>query len=128
MRLLMFRLTHLFLLEFQGCTVQACGFRDNFQKFTERGYKVFGVSADSCATQLKWKTKNNLPFHLLSDLSKDRRVLNAFGVSKTPASISRSHVVVGKGGVIEDVHYGVSPKESVLLATEFVAASVQGGE
>jgi peroxiredoxin Q/BCP len=80
------------------------------------------MSADSPTSQASWKTKHSFPYSLLSDRSTDRRVLKALGVNKG-TSISRSHIVIGKSGVVEALEYGVSPKDSVQLATDFVVSS-----
>lgn len=103
----------------KGCTTQACGFRDNFDQFKAKGYDIYGMSADSPTSQANWKSKHSFPYSLLSDRSSDRRALKALGVNKG-TSISRSHIIIGKGGVVETVEYGVSPKDSVQLATDYV--------
>ena len=103
-----------------GCTKQACGFRDQHAAISAKGYHVYGMSADTPNSQLNWKTKYGFPYHLLSDRSKDRRALKALGVNKARASVQRSHLVIGRGGVVEQVRYGVSPLVSVDDATEFV--------
>ena len=38
-----------------------------------------------------------------------RQVLKALGVTKGDKSIARSHIVIGKGGAIEDIQIGISP-------------------
>jgi peroxiredoxin Q/BCP len=50
-----------------GCTKQACGFKDEYKKFQDAGYKVFGMSADKPKSQLNWKTKYSLPYSFLCD-------------------------------------------------------------
>ncbi len=50
-----------------GCTAEACEFRDQFEAFRELDIPVFGVSKDDMATHEKFKKANNLPFDLLSD-------------------------------------------------------------
>jgi len=50
-----------------GCTMEACGYRENFDKFKELGVEVVGISKDSVLSHKKFKDKNNLPFTLLSD-------------------------------------------------------------
>ena len=50
-----------------GCTKQACGFRDLYPQFTEKGAVVLGVSKDSVASHKKFEEKFGLPFTLLSD-------------------------------------------------------------
>ena len=61
-----------------GCTKEACGFRDEYHRFSIVGVKVFGISADTVESHKKFKAKYQLPFDLLSD--KDNKVRNAFGV------------------------------------------------
>ena len=50
-----------------GCTKQACGFRDLYPQFMEKGAAVLGVSKDSAASHKKFEEKYGLPFTLLSD-------------------------------------------------------------
>lgn len=106
-----------------GCTKQACGFRDNYQKIIDVGYQVYGMSGDSSKSQASWAGKYELPFKLLSDLTKDRRGLKALGVNKAPSSVVRSHIVIGKGGEVELVHYQVSPLDSVNEAVAFCTST-----
>src|SRR6516225_11689698 len=53
-----------------GCTKEACGFRDHFAKFKERGAVVLGVSTDSAQSHDKFIEKFKLPFPLLADEDK----------------------------------------------------------
>ena len=50
-----------------GCTKQACGFRDLYPQFMEKGAAVLGVSKDSAASHKKFEEKYGLPFTLLPD-------------------------------------------------------------
>ena len=50
-----------------GCTTEACGFRDAYDLFLEKGAVVIGVSADTKESHEKFRNKFNLPFYLLSD-------------------------------------------------------------
>jgi peroxiredoxin Q/BCP len=54
-----------------GCTKQACGIRDNYESFTSRGIKVFGVSKDPIKKHVKFVEKYELPFTLLADEEKE---------------------------------------------------------
>ncbi|KAI8910737.1 AhpC-TSA-domain-containing protein [Powellomyces hirtus] len=101
-----------------GCTKQAQGFKENYAEFEKKGYAVYGLSADKPAAQLKWQTKLSLPYDLLSDTSF--ATIGAFGAHQSPNKIIRSHVVVGKGGKVEDVQIKVSPSESFEGACKFV--------
>src|SRR5438132_11027263 len=53
-----------------GCTVEACGLRDEYQKIREQGAEVLGVSVDSTASHQKFTEKYHLPFPPLADTYK----------------------------------------------------------
>jgi thioredoxin-dependent peroxiredoxin len=61
-----------------GCTKQACSLRDAYEKITDKGVQVFGVSLDSVDAQKAFADKHKLPFTLLAD--KEGKVADAFGV------------------------------------------------
>lgn len=75
---------------------------------------MYGLSADSPRSQSTWQSKYDLPYDLLCD--PDFVFIKAMGAHKAPKSIKRSHIVIGKGGIIEDLHIQVSPLDSVSLA------------
>jgi peroxiredoxin Q/BCP len=50
-----------------GCTKQACGFRDDFKKLTDKGIQVVGISGDDVKTHAQFKKYHKLPFTLLAD-------------------------------------------------------------
>ena len=60
-----------------GCTAEACNLRDNYQRLTEEGYNVVGISKDSMKSHKNFASKYDLPFTLLSDTSTE--ILQAFG-------------------------------------------------
>ncbi|RLN51743.1 hypothetical protein BBJ28_00015362 [Nothophytophthora sp. Chile5] len=101
-----------------GCTKQACGFRDNIQAIKDAGFTVYGLSGDSPKALNNWKTKQNLPFDLLSD--PDHKLISYFGSSLPGSKVQRSHVVILKGGVVGDITGKVSPADSVSRAVKFV--------
>ena len=47
-----------------GCTKQACGFRDEYEKYKELNVPVIGISKDSVKSHLNFATKQELPFIL----------------------------------------------------------------
>jgi peroxiredoxin Q/BCP len=61
-----------------GCTKQACSLRDSYEKLTDKGVTIFGVSTDGVAVQKEFAEKHELPFTLLADKSK--KAVKAFGV------------------------------------------------
>ena len=63
-----------------GCTKQACGFRELYPQFRERGAVVMGVSKDSVASHKKFEEKYGLPFLLVSD--PDLTAIQAYDVWK----------------------------------------------
>lgn len=75
-----------------GCTKQACAFRDNYDKFQEKGVVVLGASPDTSEDQAAFKTKYNLPFTLLADA--DHSLSELYGLWGT-------HRVESQGKVYE---------------------------
>lgn len=64
-----------------GCTAQACAFRDDLSKLSDKEVEVVGVSGDSVESHQLFKKAHNLNFPLLADV--DGVVADAFGVPKT---------------------------------------------
>ncbi|KAI8808124.1 thioredoxin-like protein [Cladochytrium replicatum] len=100
-----------------GCTKQACDYRDHFTDFEKAGYQVFGMSKDKPTPQSNWKKKHNFQYHLLSD--PHFSVQTAFGVA-SGKKVSRSHIVIEKGGKILDISKGVKPGDSAGQALETI--------
>ena len=50
-----------------GCTIEACGFRDTFEKLQAAGAVVLGISRDTVKAQKKFQEKYSLPYPLLAD-------------------------------------------------------------
>jgi peroxiredoxin Q/BCP len=61
-----------------GCTVEACGFRDDYAPLKTRGVEVLGVSGDDQASHRKFTEKYSLPFPLLSDPTHE--MMEKYGV------------------------------------------------
>ena len=102
-----------------GCTAQACGFRDEFSVIQDKNAVVLGVSGQGAKSHQSFKSKNSLPFPLLSD--EDHEMSKQYGVWGEKKFLgmlitNRSHYVIGPDGTIEDIQIGVSPKDSVSLA------------
>ena len=85
-----------------GCTIEACRFRDDFEKFNITGAVVIGISDDSTESHSRFASKYQLPFTLLSD--KGGRVRKLYGVKKTFGVIpGRVTFVIDKAGTIRHV-------------------------
>src|SRR5438093_8464189 len=61
-----------------GCTVQACGFRDEFPKIEAGNAVVLGLSPDKPEELKRWKEDKGFPYDLLSD--PEHKLLDAWGV------------------------------------------------
>ncbi len=93
--------------ETKVCTQQACSFRDNYQEFKDLGAEVIGISADSIQSHIKFKSKFNLPFILLSD--NDKKLRKLFGVENDFLIIpGRQTFVVDEKGLIVMVFNSMS--------------------
>ncbi len=103
-----------------GCTVQACGIRDAYDAFRERGAVVLGVSPDDEASHVRFREKFDLPFTLLADT--DHRVSEAYDVwgersmyGRKFMGIERSTFVIGPDGSVARAFRKVKPDEHAEL-------------
>lgn len=101
-----------------GCTKEACSFRDNIQRITQKGAVVLGVSADSVQSHKKFATKYGLNFHLLSD--PDRKVIKLYDVyrkkkmyGKEYWGTERSTFIIDPDGRIKKAFRGVNVDKHV---------------
>jgi peroxiredoxin Q/BCP len=109
-----------------GCTTQACGIRDAFGEFLQRGAVVLGVSPDGEASHVRFKQKYELPFTLLAD--PDHAVAETYGAwgekknyGKTYFGIIRSTFVIAPDGTVAKTFPRVDPKthaDKVLAALD----------
>jgi peroxiredoxin Q/BCP len=97
-----------------GCTTQACGIRDAWGEFQQRGAVVLGVSPDDEASHVRFRDKYDLPFTLLAD--PDHQVADEYGVwvekqnyGKTYWGIERSTFVIDPDGTVAKVMRRVKP-------------------
>ncbi len=81
-----------------GCTAQACSLRDSYQKLTDAGLTVVGVSTDDPASQKAFQEKYKLPFVLIPD--PEKKVLQAFGVSSHLGMANREAFLIRDGQVV----------------------------
>ncbi|TAG32312.1 MAG: peroxiredoxin [Verrucomicrobia bacterium] len=93
-----------------GCTAQGCSLRDAYQKLTEKGVAVIGVSTDSVADQAAFREKHRLPFSLLADTEK--AVLSAFGVGSFLGFSSRQAFLIHEGKVVYADHKGSTKQQA----------------
>lgn len=98
-----------------GCTAQACSFRDNYQEFKDLGAEVIGISSNTVTSHLKFKSKFNLPFILLSD--NDKKLRKLFGVQNSLFIIpGRETFVIDKQGLVIMVFNSMSSEIHITKA------------
>ena len=101
-----------------GCTVQACEYRDNLEKFSEKDIAVYGVSLDDLHSHYNFESNHSISFPLLCD---EKRVLSkALGVlkearkdGKKSYSLSRDTFLLNPHVQVVKVWRGVDPKTTV---------------
>jgi len=103
-----------------GCTKQVCFFRDDYSDLTASGLSIFGLSGDSPKAQTTFKTKQNLPYDLLSNPSFS--LIGAIGLQAKPAKkTSRGVFIIDKSGKVLAAETG-GPEP-----TKNVAKKIAGG-
>ena len=100
-----------------GCTAEACSLRDALSDLVAAGYAVVGVSADSEASHMRFKAKQQLNFPLIADTEK--RLIKQFGAwgekkmaGRAYMGILRTTFVIDGEGVIERVITKVNTKNA----------------
>ena len=108
-----------------GCTAEACSLRDGMDDLVAAGYAVVGISADSAASHVRFKEKQNLNFPLVADVEK--KCIEAFGAwgekkmaGRKYMGIIRSTFVIDSNGVIERVITKVDTKNAAKQVLEAV--------
>ncbi len=99
-----------------GCTKEACSFQGNLSAIKKKGTIVLGVSADSPSSHMKFATKYELTFPLLSD--EEKGVLKAYGVWKEKSMYGRKYMGIERTTFIID--------EDGKIAQIFTKVKVEG--
>ena len=89
-----------------GCTIEACGFRDQFRKIQNTGAVVLGISRDTPKAQKKFREKYDLPYSLLADV--DEIVCKQFDVLREKNMYGKK--VIG----IERTTFLIGPDQRLL--------------
>lgn len=86
-----------------GCTMQACGLRDEKAALKKRGYIALGVSFDPVAKLKKFHDKHELNFPLLSD--ENHAIIEKYGCWQLKKFMGRENMgtvrttfIIGKDG------------------------------
>ncbi len=106
-----------------GCTKEACNFRDLWDSFQSHGIQVLGISKDSDKSHLKFISKYNLPFTLLTDsepclvaASYESYGLKKF-MGREYMGMMRKTFVVNSEGKIELIYHKV---KAATMATQIL--------
>ncbi|MDD2660391.1 MAG: peroxiredoxin [Methylococcales bacterium] len=88
-----------------GCTLEGQNFRDNIEKFAALNAVILGISRDTVRIHEGFKSKQELPFDLLSD--EDEKLCQLFDVikmknmyGKQVRGIERSTFLIDPQGIL----------------------------
>jgi peroxiredoxin Q/BCP len=83
-----------------GCTVESQEFRDLAGKFRRAGAIILGVSRDSLKSHAKFRDKECLPFHLLSD--PEEKLCRQFDVIREKSLYGRKYMGIERSTFLID--------------------------
>ncbi len=83
-----------------GCSVEARDFRDLRDKFRRAGALIVGVSRDSLKSHERFRDKESLPFHLLSD--PDEKLCRQFDVIREKSLYGRKFLGIERSTFLID--------------------------
>ena len=101
-----------------GWTKQACGFRDESEKYEALKIEILGISYDPKKALIDFKEKYRIPYNFLSD--KNRVVGKKYGVNNFLFTSRKTFLIDEKGilvHIIEKVNLNTHPLD-VLKAFE----------
>jgi peroxiredoxin Q/BCP len=108
-----------------GCTIEAQNFRDHIDEFEAKNTIIVGVSRDSVRVHEGFKSKQNLPFELLSDA--DESICTLFDVIKLKKNfgheymgIVRSTFLIDSNGILLQEWRNVRVKEHLAEVLKIV--------
>ncbi|HLF18462.1 MAG TPA: thioredoxin-dependent thiol peroxidase [Candidatus Omnitrophota bacterium] len=99
-----------------GCTVEACGFRDEIKSMEGKNAVVLGVSPDGVKSHEKFIEKFKLPFLLLAD--EEKKLCRDYGVwakksmyGRDYMGVARTTFIIDKTGKIAKIFEKVKPQD-----------------
>jgi|SRR6185312_3667321 len=106
-----------------GCTMEAKGFNDRYQRFRDAGYEVIGVSVDTAEKNDEFRSECGLDFPLVSDtdttLTTELGLMKQYGDHGTFAR--RVTYLIDADGIVQrvwDVENAGAHPDEVLGAVE----------
>ena len=110
-----------------GCTIEANDFKEYYNEFDKLNTVIIGVSKDSCKSHVKFITKYDLPFILLSDENLD--MCKAYGVwveksmyGRKYMGIERSTFLIDTNSVVQKIWSKVKVKNHAKEVLEITKA------
>ncbi len=111
-----------------GCTIEACGFRDNLDELSARGVDVYGINDDGVGSHERFTSKYSLNFPLLADT--DHGVIEAYGAwvqkeirGRSVMCADRVTYLIDPDGDVEYVWPAVDPNVHVDEVVALLDAS-----
>lgn len=112
-----------------GCTIEVCGFRDEYSGFEEIGVPVAGISRDKLSAHLKFIEKQALPYPLLADA--EQTLIRACNLikhktmyGKPVTGVLRSTFVLDENGVVLRLFENVTPLGHAAEVLAFVREQI----
>ena len=85
-----------------GCSMEGKGFRDDYEKFQEKGTATLGVSLDSDAENKPFAEQFSFPYPLLCDVGREIAMAYHAIQSKDDGYASRISYVIDEQGNIQE--------------------------
>jgi peroxiredoxin Q/BCP len=92
-----------------GCTTEGIGFRDRLGDLRDLGAVILGASFDSIEANKAFADKNDFPFVLLCDTSRDLGVKYGAADDRDAANARRISYLIAPDGTIARVYDQVGP-------------------
>ena len=109
-----------------GCTIEACGIRDEYENIKQKDTIVFWISADDLDSHNSFIKKFGLNFELLSDL--DKKVSTTYGAwgekvlyGKKSIGMKRMSFLINQDGFIEKIWKKVTPDKHASQILEAIS-------
>jgi thioredoxin-dependent peroxiredoxin len=107
--------------ETQGCTQEACSFRDSYEDFIDSDAEVIGISNDGVKSHRSFADHHRLPFTLLSD--PRGRVRNLFGVPRSLLGLvpgRTTYIADMNGKIVYIFNSQIEPLKHVEIALDIL--------
>lgn len=107
-----------------GCTIEVCGFRDEYPNFEKLGIRLLGVSRDRISAHVRFIQDQELPYPLLADterslLQECNLLKDATMYGKPVTKVLRTTFLLDENGVILKTYENVTPLGHAQEVLEF---------